>query len=308
MLWRKKGLIYKVSGEHYWNKTHAQVPVVDTLDDRLRIYYATRDESGKSRISFIEVDKLNPSKVLYTHNQPILDMGKLGAFDDSGVMPSCIITIDGKKYLYYIGWTTRGTVPYHNSVGLASSEDGISFERSFEGPIINTNQLEPYFSGTSFVIKDKDLFKMWYLSCTEWIEIEGKIEPKYDIKYAESDDGLFWRQNGTVAIPLQDDEGGIVSASVVKENGEYKMWYGVRKMANYRANIRNSYRIGYAESTDGKSWDRLDSKSGIELATTGWDSEMISYPYVILQENRLIMFYNGNGFGKSGFGYAERSR
>ena len=73
------------------------------------------------------------------------------------------------------------------------------------------------------------------------------------------------------------------------------MWYAVRG---------DFYKIGYAESLNGKDWVRKDDKAGIDISSEGWDSEMISYPYVFKNDNNLIMLYNGNGFGKTGFGYA----
>ena len=123
-MWDKNGLIYNVSGNYHWNKSHAQVPVVDVLEDRLRVYYSSRNAQGKSSISFIEVEKSDPKNIVYEHSDVILDFGNLGAFDDSGTMPSSIVTVGNKKYLYYIGWTTRKSVPYQNAVGLAVSNDG----------------------------------------------------------------------------------------------------------------------------------------------------------------------------------------
>lgn len=304
-MWEKKGFIYNVNGEFEWNRSHAQVPVVDILSDSLRIYYATRDAEGKSNISFIEVDKVNPQKIIYENKQPLFSFGNLGTFDDSGIMPSSIINVGKKKYLYYIGWTTRQTVPYQNAIGLAVSEDGgITFSKISEGPIISVNNIEPYFSGTSYVMFDSGVYKMWYLSCIKWEVFEGKPEPIYNIKYAESIDGICWNQTGKVAIQLNDDEGGLVSASVIKRDGIYKMWFGKRKKSDYRTNTENTYRIGYAESIDGINWVRKDDCAGIDIATDGWDSEMISYPYVFKNDNDLVMLYNGNGFGKTGFGYA----
>ena len=304
-MWIKKGNIYNVNGQFDWNKTHAQVPVVDVLDDRIRVYYSTRDISGRSNVCYIEVEKNNPEKIIYEHTLPLFELGNLGSFDDSGIMPSSIITVGNKKYLYYIGWTTRGTVPFQNAVGLAISDDGGKFFRKLsEGPVISVNFIEPYFSGTAFVIFEKNIFKMWYLSCVKWEKIEGKSEPIYNIKYAESLDGITWNQTGKVAIELNTDEGGLVSAAVIKEDGKYKMWFGKRKKSDYRHNITNSYKIGYAESLDGKDWIRKDSEAGIDISKEGWDSEMISYPYVFKKDNNLIMLYNGNGFGKTGFGYA----
>ncbi|MBF4507147.1 hypothetical protein IRZ83_10740 [Flavobacterium sp. JLP] len=305
-MWIKKGLIYNVNSNYEWNKSHAQVPVVDILSDRIRIYYATRNNSGKSNVSFIEVDKNNPKIILFENDKPLFDFGNLGTFDDSGIMPSSIITVDDKKFLYYIGWTTRQTVPFQNAIGLAISKDGgKTFKKVSEGPIISINNIEPYFSGTSFVIIDNGIFKMWYLSCIRWEVFDNKPEPIYNIKYAESLDGIKWNQTGKVAIELNEDEGGLVSASVIKEDNIYKMWFGKRKKTDYRTNTQNSYRIGYAESIDGVNWERKDNLSGIDVsANSEWDSEMISYPYVIKNKNKLMMSYNGNGFGKSGFGYA----
>eukprot|EP01136_Pigoraptor_vietnamica_P036999 Opistho-1_new@104333 len=200
-MWHKKGLIYNVDGEFEWNQSHAQVPVVDVLSDRLRIYYATRNSQGKSTISFIEVDKEDPKTILNKSKTPLFDFGNLGAFDDSGIMPSSIINVGDKKYLYYIGWTTRQTVPYQNAIGLAISTDGgLTFTKFSEGPIITINHIEPYFSGTSYVILEKDLYRMWYLSCVKWELINGKPEPVYNIKYAESGDGINWKQTGKVAM------------------------------------------------------------------------------------------------------------
>ncbi|MCW1147854.1 hypothetical protein [Flavobacterium lacisediminis] len=304
-MWIKKGNIYNVNGQFDWNKSHAQVPVVDLLEDRIRVYYSTRDVSGRSNVSYIEVEKNNPKKIIYEHTAPLFELGNLGSFDDSGIMPSSIITVGNKKYLYYIGWTTRGTVPFQNAVGLAISDDGGKvFKKLSEGPIISVNFIEPYFSGTSFVTLEDDTFKMWYLSCIKWERFDGKPEPVYNIKYAESLDGITWNQTGKVAIELNDDEGGLVSAAVIKEDGKYKMWFGKRKKSDYRNNITNSYKIGYAESLNGKDWVRKDDKAGIDISSEGWDSEMISYPYVFKNDNNLIMLYNGNGFGKTGFGYA----
>jgi hypothetical protein len=303
-MWTKEGLIYNVNGDFEWNFSHAQTPVVDVLDDCLRIYYSSRNKNGKANISFIEVDKRNPKKILYVHDKPILDFGNIGCFDDSGLMPTCIINVGNEKYLYYIGWSLRQTVPYHNAIGLAVSIDGgRSFTKPFKGPIITTNHIEPFFSGTAFVIRENGVFKMWYLSCIKWEIIDNKAEPFYNLKYAESNDGINWNQTGKIAIELLSDEGGLASATVIKRLEKYQMWYCYRGANNYRNDKSNSYRIGYAESIDGINWVRIDDKCGISVSEFGWDTEMICYPYVIKNE-KLQLFYNGNGFGKTGFGYA----
>jgi len=307
MNWIKRGLIYQPQGQYEWNKSHAQLPIVDVIDEsRWRIYFASRDTENRSRISYIEVEADRPENLLYEHNQPILPLGKLGTFDESGMMPVGIVNLSDKKYLYYAGWSLKKTVPYQNCIGLAVIRNhGKSFEKYGEGPLFDARPNEPYFTGTANVLIENGVWRMWYQSCTKWEIIRERPESFYHIKYAESIDGINWSRNGIVAIDYRDEfEGGISSASVLKENGIYKMWYSSRGAAAYRENKASSYRIGYAESAGGVEWQRKDDRTGINVSASGWDSEMIAYPFVLRSQNTKYMFYNGNGFGKSGFGYA----
>jgi hypothetical protein len=299
--------VYAVDGSLWWARSHAQVPTVDACaPDRLRIYFSSRDAGNRSRIGMLEVDARDPQRVLYVHPEPVLDLGPPGSFDDSGVMPSWIVRRDGLVYLYYIGWNVRNTVPYHNSVGLAVSEDGVHFRRLREGPIMDRNADEPYFCATTCVVRDGDRWRNWYLSCTEWLALEGGMEPRYHLKYAESPDGVYWDRKGVVAIDYKSpSEGGIVRASVLRQPAGWRMWYCYRSHLDYRTESGSSYRIGYAESPDGLAWTRLDEESGIDTSPGQWDGFMLAYPHVIENGGRLQMFYNGDGFGRTGFGYAE---
>lgn len=309
MLWEKKGLIYCPSGNENWSKTHAQVPTpfYFEAENIIRVFYATRNSDNKSLISFIDLDADDPLKINFINPEPLLMFGKTGTFDDSGVMPSWAITHEGLLYLYYIGWNVRNTVPYHNSVGLAVSNDnGRSFNRYSEGPLWDRDYREPYFSASTCVLKEENIWKVWYLSCTEYRKINDKAEPRYHIKYAESKDGINWDRRGHVAIDYKsENEAGIVKATVFKDCGNYKMLFSYRNFDNYRTDINNSYKIGYAESADGINWNRKDEESGMVHSAYGWDSEMLCYPHTIAVKEKLLLFYNGNGFGQSGFGYAE---
>ncbi len=306
-IFEKRGLVYCPRGQHEWNKTHASVPTVDILSKtRWRIYFATRDAQNHSHPTYIEVDSSDPRKILYEHDKPILGLGKPGSFDDSGIMPSWVVTYQGRKFLYYIGWTIGDVTPYRNAIGLAVSEDGgETFHKIPENPIFGLTREEPYFTGTSCVLIDKGVWKNWYLSATGWSTVNGCMEPRYHLKYAQSKNGIDWERKGTVAIDyLNEEEGGLARASVLHNGGLYQMWFSYRKLQKYRTSPEASYRIGYAQSEDGVHWKRRDCDSGIDISREGWDSEMIEYPHVISSSEGLVMFYNGNGFGRSGLGYA----
>jgi len=220
-----------------------------------------------------------------------------GAFDDCGVMPTSIVSTGNKKYLYYIGWTKKITIPYHNSIGLLIL-DGENKER-LPGPVVSTSINDPGFQGTAFVLKE-DNWKMWYLSSVGWT----KNEPLYHIKLATSEDGISWSTSDKACIPLKQNEGGISSAAVVRSDNGSHMWYSYRGKFNFRTDKKFSYKIGYAISNDDINWNRKDSISGINRSDIGWDSQMICYPYIVRHMDTLYMFYNGNHFGRTGIGYA----
>ncbi len=309
MKWTKKGLIYCPNGQQEWNANqYAHVVCADTnYPDKIRLYYSCRDSKGRCQASFIDLDANDLSKVIYEHPKTILPLGNPGTFDDCGIMPTWFLQNGTEKWLYYIGWTVRNTIPYHNALGLATSIDGEHFTKKFEGPIISTTAEEPYFNGSACFLFDQGIYKCWYLNCTEWIEVEGKMEPCYHLKYAESKDGIHWDRNGIIAIDYKNElEGGISRPSVLIENGVYKMWFSSRAKFDYRNNTNNSYRIYYAESFDGVNWTRKDEEVGIDISenSSDWDAQMIEYPLVIQHRGETILFYNGNHFGKTGVGYA----
>jgi predicted GH43/DUF377 family glycosyl hydrolase len=307
MAWERKGLFFRPNDSKAWSRNYAQVPTVDVLsNDIWRIYYSSRDELNRSSISYIDVEARNPSNIIFVNPSPILNPGSLGAFDSCGVMPSSVVTVNEKKYMFYTGWDVRKNVPYHNSIGLAVSNDGgVSYERLFNGPILTSTPQEPYFVGTACVLFENGLWRNWYSVCTGWSLVEGVPEPSYHIKYAESKDGINWERKGQIAIDYKDeDECGIVRATVLKGHF-YEMWFSYRQGIDYRTDPSKGYRIGYAKSLDGISWERCDDDNGMSVSLSGWDSQMVAYPCVVSIDNKSYMFYNGNHFGKEGMGYAE---
>lgn len=308
MIWEKGDRIFLAEGQYDWMISHAQQPTVDECEGgRLRIYFGTRDRHNRTVTAFAEVDAREPARLLYLHDQPALGLGPLGAFDDSGAMPSCVVNQEGARYLYYTGWNVCATVPYRNAIGLAVSEDGgKSFRRIFRGPVLDRTETEGYFCAAPWVRVENGRWRMWYLSCVRWEKIDGRPEPFYHIKYAESADGIHWRREGRVCIDFKNEqEAGIVRPTLLQDENGYRMWFSCRSGHGYRSNREQAYRIGYAESADGLSWQRQDEKAGISPSAAGWDSQMLAYPCVHRCGNSIYLFYNGNGFGRSGFGYAR---
>ena len=247
----------------------------------------------------------NPTNILKISNKPILTLGARGTFDDNGITVSSIVNVGDLKYLYFIGWNKRVSVSYALNIGLAVSEDGgNTYKKMFKGAIIDRNKYDPIFATAPCVIKDGDLFKMWYVSCLRWDIIDGRTEPVYVIKYAVSEDGINWEINDHICIDSSFDGEALGRPWVIKENGVYKMWFSARGSYGYRDKDGQHYMITYAESADGIHWQRKPEMCDLTLSENGWDSEMLEYCSVLKHKNKKYMLYNGNSFGKTGFGLA----
>jgi hypothetical protein len=294
MRWTKLGRVYVPDGRLPWAHSHAANPVAEHIEgDLFRIYYSSRDEKNRSNISFVEIDIRNPNKILYEAEEPVLTPGDLAMFDDSGVSIGCIVPVGQKKYLYYMGWHLTVTVPWQNSLGLAINIGAGAFVRYSLFPIVELNEIDPYTISYPWVTIDNGIFRMWYGSNIAWGS--RKEDMRHLIKYAESTDGVHWKRNNIVAIDFGGpDEYAICKPCVIKDEHLYRMWFCARG---------KSYRIYYAESDDGVVWRRA-SGLAIDVSETGWDSEMVEYPFVFDHNGDRYMLYSGNRFGAAGFGLA----
>jgi predicted GH43/DUF377 family glycosyl hydrolase len=298
--WNKLGRVFETDNNHPWMLSHAANPVAEHLhDDVFRLYFSCRDSQSRSHIGYAEVDLKPNFRVLSIAEEPILAPGEVGTFDDSGVSISCLKQINGRKFLYYLGWNLGVTVPWRNSIGLAVYEPSTkTFQRFSKAPLLDRHDVDPYSVSYPFVLEDEGMFRMWYGSNLRWGKDQKDMA--HIIKYAESEDAIRWRRHGIVALHFKnEDEYAISRPCVIKEDGLYKMWYSYRGQ---------SYRIGYAESEDGLKWERKDADVGIDVSEVGWDSQMVEYPFVFDHQGKRYMLYNGNNYGKTGIGLAVLAR
>ncbi len=302
MKWRKLGRVFEPRAQYDWLQTHAAVPFAEPIEDGLvRIYFSARDRGGRARTGWLVLDPERPDRILELSPEPLLPLGELGHFDEDGVMGAQVLPVGAHRFLYYIGWNRGLSVPFRNAIGLAIAEgDSQTFTRYAKGPILDRNPFDPCFVASGHVLRDRDGFHMWYLSCDRWERRARGLVHFYNIKYATSPDGIFWCATGRVCIDYRHPgEYAISVPRVVVDPDRCRMWYA------YRGSARSeTYRIGYAESDDMLSWRRLDDRSGIDVSPGEWDGEMICYPFVFDHAGARYLLYNGDGYGRTGLGIA----
>lgn len=223
----KKGRIHDVNHYNEWMISNGCVLTTLLLDtENIRLYYTQQTSEGGGNPHYIDVYAEDRGIVKYVHDNPLLQPGELINFSDREIMPCSILRLSYTCiYLYYVGWNASVMVPYQNASGLAISQNnGKTFKKALRRAIVERNIDEPFFSASSYVIRQNDNWMMWHASSTE------------------SHKGMHWVQNDVVAA--------------------------------------------------------------IEFSSEGLISTMQICPSVVEVKKRKFLFYNGNGFDKTGIRYA----
>jgi len=302
MRWEKLGIVFKPDVE--WGSKRSMVPTPVLLNENtIRVFVTLCDADNVGRPAFVDVDASDPRKVQRFSQQPIMNVGEPESFDQHGVVPSCIVRDpNGRLLMYYSGFQRFDTVPYKIFTGLAISENnGESFVRCQTAPILAGSDTETMFRCAGYVDRSDSGYRMWYIAGSEWETVAGKQMPRYSLKYAESSDGITWPSAGISSMDLSDpDEHGFGRPwLVIDSDGTHHLYYSVRRIS------KAAYRLGYAYSSDGLQWNRMDDQMGLDVSPNSSDSNAISFTSVITVKGNTWCFYNGNGFGEDGFAVAR---
>lgn len=313
MQWQKLGQIFKFSDSPFRARytSHAQSPQALLLADRTRVYFSTRelDDSGKflSHVQYVDYDSEFKNIIDYSEHE-VIPLGKLGCFDEHGIFPLSPVRVGDKIYGYTNGISRRTSVDVESGIGFCvSTDDGRTYQKPHEGPLMSASLYEPFLVGDAFVRFFAGKYHMFYLYGKKWSDttVEHASERVYKIGHAVSEDGLEWVRMGGIIADTVDENECQALPTVIELNGRYHMYFCYRHMAGFRTEKGKGYQIGYAYSDDLEKWTRADDQAGICLSETGWDSEMMCYPNIFESDNQVFLLYNGNTFGRDGFGLAK---
>jgi hypothetical protein len=300
MEWTKLGRVFNISKGGGEISSHASNPLAIHLKgDIFRIFYSSRNHENKSSVSFVDVDILG-QEVINDHCKVVFKYGGKSSFYSHGVSIGNMYEQGEDKYILFMGWQIPVGQHWRGDIGqlLLLNNKDLYLKSSI--PFLTIDEEDKISLSYPWVVYHNGVYKMWYGSTISWESVNGEMI--HVIKYATSRDGMNWEKHG-VAIPYKI---GVAQAfsrpSVIIDDIGFHMWY------SYRSGKGTTYRIGYAFSSDGIKWVNKPEESGIDVSEEGWDSEMICYPFVFDHNNERYMLYNGNGFGKTGFGLAKLNR
>lgn len=313
--WRKLGPVFNPSalGERPdWMHEYAQAPNIVVFDEFIRVFFCCRPRPDAnrqfvSRCAFVDLDRSNPLNIVNVAKSPVLELGGLGEFDEFGTYPFSVVRDGTDLFAIYGGWTRCVSVPFDVSLGAArSTDDGLSFRKLGRGPVLAASLHEPFVVTSPKIRRFNGTWYLFYTVGVKWFVENGRPEVVYKLRMATSANGTDWERTETniMSDVLGNDEAQ-ACPDVLYHNGKYHMFFCYRRAVDFRRNKSNTYRIGYASSSDLVTWRRDDAYAKIEPSTQGFDSEMVAYPTVIELDGRILMFYLGNEVGRYGFGLAE---
>ncbi len=313
MIWENRGLLF--SPEEFGSDpevTFSQGPQLLTRGETNRVYVSVRRPDGtgvvRSTVGYVDFSQ-DFSTVLGVCASDVVTLGDFGCFDEHGIFPMNVVAAGDSIYGYTCGWSRRRSVPIEMAIGRVVSVDGgHTFSREFIGPVLSASQYEPFLVGDPCVLFVREKWHMWYIFGIRWTESAGGVpERTYRIGHRTSEDGLSWNTHepGKQIIRALSDTEAQAMPSVVMLDGLAYMFFCFRDTFDFRSNSANSYRLGLAVSEDLEDWTRVPFDC--REFSAEWDAEMACYPNIHVQDDEVRLLYNGNSFGRNGFGMAKTS-
>jgi len=256
-----------------------------------------------------------------TKGSILVTPGATGAFDEVGNFTVSAFKDAGVTSLYYGGADKSGHCPgindAHWRIGLARSQDGVSFQRvagdRTGGAILDNGdaaRFDSYLTYRPFVLKDGAVYRMWYNGSTKPFNNcdlpngPARLADNRRIGYAQSTDGVTWTRGHVAPYDGDAPDGSELPTGpdgsidfqqvgyvwVLKDGAEYKMYYSANDKTN-------TWRVALATSTDARHWTKVPGKqvggSVLDIGAAGSVDAACAYQPTVVKEsaNLYRMWY-----------------
>ena len=305
-VWTKLGRVAACRALRPWWVSHAMAPAPVVLaDGRVRVFLGGWSETGIARIGWIDLAGDDPLEVLGYSEEPVVDLGSPGCFDDNGVFPAHVSRAPGGEILLYttgFQLSTREEVDHFNFSGLAVSRDeGATFAKFSRAPVLDRADEGLHVRAGLSSLWHDGAFHCVYSAGTGFTPVGGKLRPSYEVFYQRSDGYAEFARSGRRIVALERSrEHGLGRPQIVRMQGRWVVFYTRRVLDMH-------YHMGCSVSDDLEHWQRADDwLASVRHGEPGsFDHEMVYFPAVVRSGGRWLLFYSGNGYGRDGLGVAE---
>lgn len=291
--WHRSVLLEPSSGV-WWMESHVGAACLQWEGSTGTALIGGRAADNRSRLGLVTLGlERGALQVLGVSAEPVLEVGDHSSFYRDGVSYPWRFQLDGEHKLLFTGWTRhRGS--FQNHLGLAVWEPGFGRWIPAPGPLFPDERIG---TGSSCFFSDQKGPGLLVTRFSGWLISGAKSIPQYDVWIARLTRGSTWQlQKPLDGLDLTSRQ-SVARPAVLQVGEENFLWLSLR--------CENAYTLigGRLEGNRFVRDAQLDIPPSLESA---WDSEMTEYAAPAIAGERLLALYNGNGFGKTGLGYAMK--
>ncbi|NQT63569.1 MAG: T9SS type A sorting domain-containing protein [Candidatus Marinimicrobia bacterium] len=234
--------VFRGGGSSSWDGLAVVSPNVHSDSSGYKMWYIGRRPGNPREIGYAtSVDGVEWNSM----NAPVMGVGNSGEFD-SDMIKFTVLKDDSGYKMWYTGLGGDGV----HRIGLATSEDGISWSKYPDNPIIvpgGQGTWNSAYVSSPNVVKQDDIYMMYSIG----IDDAGTV----GIGLSYSTDGVIWDDYENNPVMQKDPElaweaQGVTLPSVIKkQDGGYLMTYTGRGGDMHQ-------RVGFATSDNGIDWQK----------------------------------------------------
>ena len=221
---------------------------------------------------------------------PVLDLGPLGAFDDSGVTTSCLVSHGSRRLLYYTGWSRGVTVPFYLAAGLAVSDRRRTLRAAVAGAAARSLGHRSVPDRVALRL-DRGRALAHVVRVGDRVARATPSGPRhyYNIRYAESADGVALDARRHRLPRLRD------ARTSTPSRGRGSCATPTAIACGSRCAVR--YEIGARRVDRRPALDAPCRPAGCARPRTIGTRRWWSTRCIFARQGRRYMLYNGNGYG-----------
>lgn len=266
--------------------------VLDPGSPTCRILFNSRDSQNRSEVwegDFQLESKLVGSRYL----KKIISTSDFPLYAKDGISLGGKYTDGKSQKILFMGWQVPESGHWMGELGAFELSTSKNFKIDSKA-LIEIGEEEPISISYGDSIQIDQEIHLWYGSTKVWDFGNGEMLHSIKVRTKSGD---LWSTPKIAVNPIIGFAQAFSKPSILRINEKLFLAF------SYRGN-RTKYRIGFAE---------IDEKSGIAKSVRWgdflpsqdpWENEMVEYPFLFSWKENVCMLYNGNGFGKTGFGLA----